>query len=129
MKLIDANVILRFLLNDNPKLSNLAVKIIEENKVILLTEVLAEVVYVLRGVYKVPRQEITEILLELGSIENITFSDRIIAECALKIFSSENIDFIDCVLLAFHVSYDEDVVTFDKKLRSKLARNLINSEA
>jgi len=128
MKLIDANIILRFLLNDNPKLSDLATKIIEEHNVTILIEVLAEVVYVLHGLYKVPRQEITNIILELGNIENITFSERVIAECALKIFGSENMDFIDCVLLAFHLSYDEDVFTFDKKIRSKLSRNLVKME-
>lgn len=50
-KLIDANVILRYLLEDHPQLSPEAKKVIESGAY-TLPEVLAEVVYVLKGVYK-----------------------------------------------------------------------------
>lgn len=53
MKIADANVILRYLLNDNEELSDKAVKIIEDNEVLLPNEVIAEVVYVLDKVYNV----------------------------------------------------------------------------
>lgn len=60
-KLIDANVILRYLLGDHPQMSKEAKKIIEDGA-FTLPEVLAEVIYVLKGVYKVERPEITKTL-------------------------------------------------------------------
>ncbi len=40
MKIIDANIILRYLLNDHDELSGKAATIIEDNKVLLLREVM-----------------------------------------------------------------------------------------
>lgn len=49
-RLIDANIILRYLLGDHPQMSAEAKKIIEKGA-FTLSEVIAEVVYVLKGVY------------------------------------------------------------------------------
>lgn len=71
-KLIDANVILRYLLGDDSQMSEEAKKIIEDGA-FTLPEVLAEVVYVLKGVYKVERTEIAKTLIDFLdeiSIEN-----------------------------------------------------------
>ncbi|WP_255211310.1 hypothetical protein [Geobacillus zalihae] len=46
MKIIDANIILRYLLNDHDDLSAKAATIIENNKVLLLKEVVVEVIYI-----------------------------------------------------------------------------------
>lgn len=64
-KLIDANVILRYLLGDHPKYSKKAKEVIEEGAY-TLPEVIAEVVYVLNGVYKVTRSEIRDTLVEVS---------------------------------------------------------------
>ena len=71
-KLIDANVILRYLLGDHPQMSEKAKKVIEAGA-FTLPEVLAEVVYVLKGIYKVERAEIAKVLIDFLdeiSIEN-----------------------------------------------------------
>ena len=47
MKIADANIILRYLLNDHEELSDKATIIIENNEVLLHNEVIAEIVYVL----------------------------------------------------------------------------------
>lgn len=49
-KLIDANVILRYLLGDHPQMSEEARRIIEDGA-FTLPEIIAEVVYVLKGVF------------------------------------------------------------------------------
>ncbi|MDD3050065.1 MAG: PIN domain-containing protein [Candidatus Cloacimonetes bacterium] len=120
MKLIDANIVLRFLLNDNVNQAELAAKIIEENEVVVLIEVLAEVVYVLTGVYQVPRHVVSKTLIEFSIIGNISFSDKIIAEKALEIFGTQSLDFIDCVLIAHNLSYGSSIFTFDKKIQKRL---------
>ena len=61
-KLIDANVILRYLLRDNDEMSQRAKTIIEAGA-FTLPEIIAEVVYVLKGVYSVPRDEIADTLI------------------------------------------------------------------
>lgn len=56
-KLMDANVNLRYLLSDHPEFSEKARKTIAEGTH-TLPEVMGEVVYVRKGVYKVERSEI-----------------------------------------------------------------------
>jgi len=53
MIIVDANIVLRYLLNDTENLSEKAADILENNNVFLLNEVIAEIVYVLEKVYKV----------------------------------------------------------------------------
>lgn len=72
-------------------MSEEAKKIIEDGA-FTLPEVLAEVVFVLKGVYKVERTEIAKTL----------------------------IDFLDCVLIARHRILGDEVVSFDKKLNKRL---------
>lgn len=67
MTIIDANVILRYLLNDHNELSSKATIMIETNEVLLPNEVIAEVVYVLQKVYLINNQEISHTLLALIS--------------------------------------------------------------
>ena len=60
MLLIDANAILRYVLNDNSDMAGKVHELIKNNKVTIRFEVMAEVVYVLNKVYKLPRNEITD---------------------------------------------------------------------
>ena len=64
--LIDANVVLRYLLDDHLELSAKAAKIIEEKDVLLPMEAACEVVYVLQKVYKVDREQIQQYLSTVG---------------------------------------------------------------
>ena len=57
--LVDANVVLRYMLHDDKTQSPIAERTIREGAY-LLPEVLAEIVYVLLGVYSVPREELAE---------------------------------------------------------------------
>ena len=57
--LVDANVVLRYMLRDDKTQSPMAERTIREGAY-LLPEVLAEIVYVLLGVYSVPREELAE---------------------------------------------------------------------
>ena len=51
MILFDANMILRYLLNDDPDMAKKAEQFIIAGDVFVTIEVIAEVVYVLKGVY------------------------------------------------------------------------------
>ena len=119
-KLIDANIILRYLLEDHPQLSEEAKKIIEDGA-FALPEVLAEVVYVLKGVYKVGRREIAETLIDF--LDEIDVESQEAMCESLSIFSETSFDFVDCILIARHRILGDEVASFDKKLNKMLDMN------
>lgn len=74
MTLIDTNVILRYLLNDIPEQAKQSEEVIK-NGAFTLPEVIAEVVYVLFKLYKVPREEIKGIVSPLAAKDFVTPED------------------------------------------------------
>ena len=111
---VDTNYIIRYLINDNKEMANIAEEILTKGNVFISNEILAEVVYVLSGVYKISKEDIASQLLELISFENISVSNQKIIKKSFEIFKSKSIDFVDCILCAY--SQIDDIVTFDKKL-------------
>lgn len=122
MLIVDANIILRYLLLDNEELAKKAAEIIENNKIFLPFEVIAEVVYVLEKVYKIERAEISRSLKELLKGENIHTYDSDILNKALEIFGSRKMDFVDTLLCGYSLVRDDEVITFDKKINSYILR-------
>lgn len=118
MKIIDANVILRYILNDIPDMSLTAKEIITQNDVFVPTEVLAEVVYVLTGVYSIPREKTGSILGEF--LDEVKTTDQTVLKKALQTFAKTSLDFVDCILYAYHTISGHDIVSFDKKLNALL---------
>lgn len=116
-KLIDANVILRYLLGDHPQLSQDARKAVEAGAY-TLAEVIAEVVYVLNGVYKVERKEISNTLIDF--IDEVAIENQEIMVEALMEYAATSLDFVDCILIAYHRVAGAEVISFDKKLNKKL---------
>ncbi len=117
MRIVDANVILRYILEDNESLFNQAVEFIEGHEIDTPTEVLCEVVFVLEKVYKVERSEICESLTafieETDSL--IPYQSAILL--ALKYYSNRKLDFVDCILAGYAQSEKAEIFTFDKALR------------
>ncbi len=123
MILVDANIILRYLLNDHPQLSIKAADIIESQEVNAPIEVICEVVYVLLKVYQIPKQEISnQILLILE--KNIIATDKPdVVKYAPKYFYENNLDIVDALLLAYAVVENQTIFTFDNKLNKYLKSN------
>ena len=92
-KLIDANVILRYLLRDNDEMSQRAKTIIEAGA-FTLPEIIAEVVYVLKGVYSVPRDEIADTLIQFLGL--VGMENKEVVVTALFLYGKQNLDFVDC---------------------------------
>jgi predicted nucleic-acid-binding protein len=59
MQKVDANIVLRYVLDDHADLSPRAKEIIDNNTVEVPVEILCEVVYVLNGYYEVDRLAIS----------------------------------------------------------------------
>jgi len=116
MTRIDANVILRYLLNDHDQLSERAAGIIDHEETFASVEVMCEVVYVLCGVYKVDRKAVSDRLSDFADHPNIAMTDSEVFLRALNAFSGHNIDFVDSLLLAYSAVRGDKILTFDKKL-------------
>lgn len=96
-------------MNDNEQMAAIAEETLLNENVYIANEILAEVIYVLSGVYKIPKQDISLQLIALLSQVNVSSSVVVIE--ALKLFVSKNIDFVDALLCAY--SKSDEVRTFD----------------
>ena len=123
MELVDANIILRYLLNDQPEQTSTAGDILENHQVKIPFEVVAEVVYVLSGVYRISREEISRGILLLLTLQNISTDNPKVLEKALELYARTGVDFVDALLCARHTVNGNTVHTFDRKLQ-----NLMKSE-
>ena len=116
MQIVDANIVLRYILEDHEELSPKARQIIDENIVEIPVEVLCEVVFVLTSVYKIGREKIGFELLEFFENTSCELYRREAVLSGLELFSKNNLDFVDCILAGYKVKYGAKVFTFDKKL-------------
>ena len=117
--LVDTNVVLRYLLCDNEQQAQIAKDLIEGGA-FLLPEVLMETSHVLRTFYEVDRQNIASQLLIVLKWVEMERKDVMIR--AVEIFAETHLDFVDCILAAYHSVNKVEVFTFDKKLNNQLKR-------
>jgi predicted nucleic-acid-binding protein len=117
--IVDTNVLLRFLLGDDPSQSPKASALFRrasEGKERLLLEdgVLAETIWVLEKYIKVPRLEIARQMALVIAIEGVqgTGGRRVILE-ALATYGRTVCDFVDCILAARSKARKQKVYTFD----------------
>ena len=115
--LVDANVVLRYMLRDDENQFPAAERTIREGA-FLLPEVLAEIVYVLLGIYSVPREDIASRLQIL--VKEVQSEHPDILTTALSTFGTTKLDFIDCLLAAYNNHLGDKVVSFDRKLNRLL---------
>ncbi len=118
MVIFDTNMILRYLLNDNQKMADKAEQDLNVGNVSVTIEVIAEVVYVLKGVYSMDRDKIAETIK--GFLELVDCQEMGVLNLALDTYAERNLDFVDCVLYGYHVVKDIEIATFDKKLKRLL---------
>ena len=128
MKIVDTNVILRYLLNDVDELVVKAAVILENDHIFIPVEIIAEVVYVLEKVYKTERDEIANSIKGLGRYKNIEMNEREIVYRAMDYYESKRLDFIDCLLLAYHTVKDIEIETFDRKLKTHIENSRMGRE-
>lgn len=117
--LIDANVILRYLLDDIEDLSLIAEQIINSDSW-TTPEVLAEVEYVLRDVYELSRKDIHAAFCELAGV--VYFEPQDIILKAIQEYADSNLDFVDCILVAYSKLGKSRVFTFDKGINKRLTK-------
>jgi len=123
---IDANYFLRFILKDNLTQWKIANNYFEKAKqekikLVFLTEVILEIEYVMRKVYKLNRKLIFKYISTLLVINSFEIVDREVLKLALLTYLDKNIDFVDAILFYKSKNRQAEVLSFDKdfdKMRS-----------
>ena len=117
--LLDANAVLRFLLQDNEEQFQYVRAILRTENCYVTLEVLAEVCYVLEGLYQVSRQDIISNFRKLNNDMVIVNADVLLR--SLEIFAeTPKLDFVDCLLYGYKKEKGMDIVSFDRKLQKRL---------
>ncbi|MDR1793916.1 MAG: PIN domain-containing protein [Erysipelotrichaceae bacterium] len=119
MVIFDANAILRYILEDNIEMANTVDNIINNNDCFIPTEVIAEIVYVLSGVYKIPRETIKKAVAGLLDLGHITTSNHVVTMIGLQMYATTKLDFVDCLLIGYQKA-GYKVFSFDKALNKHL---------
>ena len=119
---LDTNVILRYLLNDHPQHFQLAQAFMEDvisgkTTAYIPDSVLAECVYVLLKVYKVPKQQVCESLIGILSYAGISPINCNILVDSLKLFAEHNVDIVDAIVHATAKQNDWDLLSFDQDMK------------
>lgn len=117
---IDTNIVVRVIIDDDPRQVAKVRRLLEENDVYLLTTVLLEAEWVLRSMYGLDRKPLHEALRAFCSLPNIVLEEGARVKQALELHE-EGFDFADALHVA-GASETEAFVTFDKSLRAKAAK-------
>lgn len=117
----DTNVVLRYLLDDEPALAEKAKAFFDKVKrgeadAIILESVVAECVYVLSKHYEAPRERIAESLIAILRYKGIANSDQEALIAALSLYASKSLHIVDCILYAKAAAAHGELMTFDKQL-------------
>ena len=120
MLYIDANIILRYILDDHAQLSPMARKIIGENIVGTPIEVLCEVVYVLTKTYGIKRKDIAATLLDFYESTNAVLPHKEAVLKGIEYFGEKSLDFVDCIFAGYYEKENITVQTFDENLNKLL---------
>jgi predicted nucleic-acid-binding protein len=117
---IDTNILLRYALNDNPKLAAKARTIIEGNTCHVPLLALAEMGFVLGSVYETSPEDTVAYTKSLMQQKNIRFEheSRVLQALAGVL---AGIDWFDAMLWAASPAQC-DVLTFDKKFANKASK-------
>lgn len=128
-KLIDANVVLRYLLQDDDALFKKASALLErvkvgEEAVVIPESVVAECVYVLLKVYKINRQIISEKLGGLFAYKGIANPDKKDLTDSIILFGQTQLSIVDCIACSRSINNGMSLFTFDDGLRSIFSKKL-----
>lgn len=120
MIFVDANVILRFVLEDNLLLSPKSRLIFEkiekgETQAFISLLVISEVVFTLQRSYRLPKAEVARKLLSISQSPNIKIEKRKLVTEAFSYYLDENIDFTDAYQIALMKDKGiSQIYSFDK---------------
>ena len=99
MRAIDTNVIVRYLVADDPDQAKRARTLIDHQDVFVCTTVILETEWVLRSVYGFPATQCTQALTDVAGLLQVTLEEAIAVAQALR-WVTQGMDFADGLHLA-----------------------------
>jgi len=119
--ILDANVLIRFLVQDDPKQSAAATKLMSDAQsgvyeLLVDPMIVAETVYVLGSQYKRARVEVANTLLAIVRSPYVRADKEQELVDALLRFRDHGVDFADAWLAAIAVSGGQEIASFDRDL-------------
>lgn len=123
MKALDTNVLVRYLVQDDPKQGKKAAAYIEAaaaaGETILVSNiVLCETVWVLDSAYGYSRRDVEFALDKVLQSSTFQFEAKDTVWAALEEYCTAKVDFADCLIGQVHRSFGcEPTATFDSALR------------
>lgn len=101
----DTNIIVRYLVADDLAMHTKAKEFFDKVKnggvkAVILESVIAECIYVLTKIYRVPRDKAAGSLIDVLHYKGVANDDRQELIRALSLFSERGLDIVDCILYA-----------------------------
>lgn len=121
MKAIDTNVLVRFLVQDDEKQTQIATQLLADAEIAkqplwVSNVVVLELIWVLKSVYDVPRDEILGCLGELLSMVALEFQDSLVVRDFVASTQNNTYDLADLLISQIAKGKGCDTtLTFDKK--------------
>jgi predicted nucleic-acid-binding protein len=117
----DANILIRYLTRDDEPLYVKAKAFFDQVKegstrAVILESVIAESVYVLTKIYKVPKNRAAESLIDILHYKGIANPDQKQLIRALTLFYERNLDIVDCILCVKSAYPNTSLFSFDSDL-------------
>ena len=114
--LLDTNLIIRFLVNDNPQKVSRVEKLLKNKKNIniLLDTVVAEIIWVLSSYYSLKKIEVTEKIRALIHVDTIK-CNAVLINRALTLWEENNISYIDAYLASVSELGNITLYSYDPK--------------
>jgi len=120
MPALDTNVLVRFLVGDDPRQGEIATRYIRaaapQDTLFISSTVALELEWVLRSRYKCDKTVVVGAFNSLLESREIEFQEEATVERALSLYAEHVADFADCMHLAVAVTHERLLlVTFDRK--------------
>lgn len=120
MKILDTNILIRFLTNDDANLAEQAENILRtaaKSSLKLYDVVFVEIIFVLQSVYQLKKKTIVEIVSLLITFSAISCNKKLLGQ-TLWLFDEHSISIVDAYLLArAQLAPNSQIETFDLKLK------------
>lgn len=114
----DANIFLRYFLNDVPAQTREATKYFQQAKsgevqIILCPMIIFEIFFVLKEGYKFSKEQIVDTLGNIINVPYLEVEEKTIFNDVLLFYLEKNLDFADCYLYVRSQSSGGKILTFD----------------
>ena len=127
---LDTNVILRFLLKEDPQLFQAVEPLFLQAEqgdleIYIHPIIIAELIWTLESYYEYSEKKITEVMLQLVEAKGVVVPDKEVIVCTLHDYKEKKVDFIDVYLTQYANKQNPlTIYTLDKKHFSRLSGDI-----